>query len=306
MPDAQTPDARCQMPASVYTVCCVIFGNGCPKRDATPCAASPCRPITPPRPQPSQPQSVPAILTPTNLPPPTSGLQLSSCPYIVVILPSPEPPPPSQERGPCASASASACASACARARYIPSPARPSGPSPWGLFLIRPSQNKPTPQPISPFRPGKRRAPDIGPPYLCTPRCVPPPESPHANSHKPAGLRIHPPSLDQPAPSNPSRWHHLFSPSPKKVSDTTREIRIVAAPAHLLPSPSLRNWPSPASRSKRTTRPVALPACRPVLFSGHNGHEACFSCGAAVDGISRRKWAASTTAAFPSFLLCFV
>jgi len=150
------------------------------------------------------------------------------------------------------------------RARCIPSPARPSRPSPWGLFLIRPSQNKPTPPPISPFRPGKRRAPDIGPPYRCTPRCVPPPESPHANSHKPVGLRIHPPSLNQPAPSNPSRWHHLFSPSPKKVSDTTREIRIVAAPAHLLPP-----HPSEIGRLQHRAAkgpPGLLPSLPVVLF----------------------------------------
>lgn len=135
------------------------------------------------------------------------------------------------------------------------------------------------------------------------PRCVPPPSSPHANSHKPVGLRMHPPSLDQPAPSKPSRWDHLFSSSPEKVSDTSREIRIVAAPAHLLPPSEIGRLQHRAAKGPH--KPAALlPCLSSVIFSDPNAHEACFSCGAAVDGISRQKWAASTTAALP-FLALF-
>lgn len=102
------------------------------------------------------------------------------------------------------------------------------------------------------------------PPYCCMPRCAPP-RGPTQILKKPVGLHLRLWSLNQPAASKPSLWDHLFSPSPKKVSDSSREIRIVAAPAHL---PPLRNCPSPASRSKRATQPVALPVlCRSLLFS---------------------------------------
>lgn len=78
---------------------------------------------------------------------------------------------------------------------------------------------------------------------------------------------MHPPPLDQPAPSKSSGWDHLFSPSPeKKLSDTSREIRIVAAPAHLLPPQKLAVSSSSQQKDHPTCRPACLAAAR-LLFS---------------------------------------
>lgn len=86
---------------------------------------------------------------------------------------------------------------------------------------------------------------------------------------------MHPPPLDQPAPSKSSGWDHLFSPSPeKKLSDTSREIRIVAAPAHLLPPSEIGSLQLLAAKGPPNLSPCLSRRRPSVIFSDPNGHEA--------------------------------
>lgn len=126
-----------------------------------------------------------------------------------------------------------------------------------GVFLIGGSQNETRPPRISPFRRRKREAPDIGPRIVACPDAPDPPRRPtQILTNRWACACIRGP-LDQPAPSKPSGWDHLFSPSPQKVSDTSREIRIVAAPAHLLPPQKL----AVSSTAQQKDHPTCRPAC---------------------------------------------
>lgn len=215
-------------------------------------------------------QSTGQASQPAVTPTPHRQSQLSSCPYIVVILPSPGPNTNTsffhcrhlsdgdQERGACACA----CARACCPLHPVASP--PIRTVSLGVFLIGGSQNETRPPRISPFRRGKREAPDICPRIVACPDAPVPPRRPtQILTNRWACACIRRPSTN-PHPQNPLDGITSLSSSPEKVSDSSREIRIVAAPAHLLPPQKLAVSSTAQQKDHPACRLACRLACRPA------------------------------------------
>ena len=191
--------------------------------------------------------------------PPHRQSRLSSCPYIVVISPSTEPTlhtrchlsDGEQERG----ASASACARACGRC--IPWPTRPSARSPWACFLSADLKTKPRGRGSLLFGEASEKPLTYAPVLLHAPMRPTPLVAPRKFSQTcgPASAS----ALPRPTRTLKPLW--MGSPplpiSPPKVSDSSREIRIVAAPAHLLPPQKL----PVSSAAQQKDHPACRPAC---------------------------------------------
>lgn len=132
-----------------------------------------------------------------------------------------------------------------------------------GVFLIGGSQNETRPPRISPFRRSKRAAPDIGPRIVACPDAPGPPRRPtQILTNRWACACIRRPSTN-PHPQNPLDGITSSLHPPRKNSLIPAE-RFGSSPRPRISCP-LRNCPSPAPRSKRTTQPVALPVLLPPV-----------------------------------------
>lgn len=166
--------------------------------------------------------------------------------------------------------------------RYIPWPARPSGRSPWACFLSADLKTKPGRRGSLLFGEASEKPLTYAPVLLQAPMRPSPLVAPRKFSQ--TGGPAHASAAPRPTRTLKTLWMGSpLSPHPPKKSLTPPE-RFGSSPRPRISCP-LRNWPSPAPRSKRTTPPVALPDALPValpvlpppsvIFSDPNAHEAC-------------------------------
>lgn len=162
--------------------------------------------------------------------------------------------------------------------RYIPWPARPSGRSPWACFLSADLKTKPGRRGSLLFGEASEKPLTYAPVLLQALMRPSPLVAPRKFSQ--TGGPAHASAAPRPTRTLKTLWMGSpLSPHPPKKSLTPPE-RFGSSPRPRISCP-LRNWPSPAPRSKRTTPPVALPDALPVLpapsviFSDPNAHEAC-------------------------------